>query len=123
MKFEDLKIGMKVKVISDNGFCSRYVGKTGFISGLDTTGYLDVRVTFDIEDDDYDWGYSSSIELVEEGVNETPEQHLLNELIKNMEKSLSVGATETLETLSRVYQRIKAFEHQDSINKLNNQQG
>ena len=122
MKFEDLKIGMKVKVVSDNGFCSRYVGKTGFISGLDATGYLDVRVTFDIEDDEGDWGCSSSIELVED-VNKTPEQQLLNELIKNMEKSLSVGATETLETLSRVYQRIKAFEHQDSINKLNNQQG
>ena len=122
MKFEDLKIGMKVKVISDNGFCSRYVGKTGFISELEATGYLDVRVTFDIEDDDYDWGYSSSIELAED-VNKTSEQHLLNELIENMEKCLSVGATETLETLSRVYQRIKAFEHQDSINKLNNQQG
>ena len=122
MKFEDLKIGMKVKVISDNGFCSKYVGKTGFISGLDATSYLDVRVTFDIEDDDYDWGYSSSIELAED-INKTPEQQLLNELIENMEKCLSVGATETLETLSRVYQRIKAFEHQDSINKLNNQQG
>ncbi len=122
MKFEDLKIGMKVKVVSHDGFYPEYVGKTGFISGLDSTGYLDVRVTFDIEDDDYDWGYSSSIELAED-VNKTSEQHLLNELIKNMEKSLSVGATETLETLSRVYQRIKAFEHQDSINKLNNQQG
>lgn len=122
MKFEDLKIGMKVKVVSCIGFCSRYVGKTGFISKLDSTGSLDVRVTFDIEDDDCDWGYISSIELAED-VNKTSEQHLLNELIKNMEKSLSVGATETLETLSRVYQRIKAFEHQDSINKLNNQQG
>ena len=122
MKFEDLKIGMKVKVVSDNGFCSIYVGRTGFISELDSTGYLDVRVTFDIEDDDYDWGYSSSIELAED-INKTPEQQLLNELIENMEKCLSVGATETLETLSRVYQRIKAFEHQDSINKLNNQQG
>ena len=122
MKFEDLKIGMKVKVVSDNGFCSRYVGKTGFISGLDSNGNLDVRVTFHIEDDDYDWGYSSSIELAED-VNKTSEQHLLNELIENMEKCLSVGATETLETLSRVYQRIKAFEHQDSINKLDNQQG
>ena len=122
MKFEDLKIGMKVKVVSDNGFCSKYVGKTGFISRLDSNGNLDVRVTFDIEDDDYDWGYSSSIELAED-INKTPEQQLLNELIENMEKCLSVGATETLETLSRVYQRIKAFEHQDSINKLNNQQG
>ena len=122
MKFEDLKIGMKVKVVSDNGFCSKYVGKTGFISGLDSNVNLDVRVSFDDEDDDYDWGYSSSIELAED-VNKTPEQHLLNELIKNMEKSLSVGATETLETLSRVYQRIKAFEHQDPTNKLNNQQG
>ena len=122
MKFEDLKIGMKVKVVSDNGFCSKYVGKTGFISGLDSNGNLDVRVTFDIEDDDYDWGYSSSIELAED-INKTPEQQLLNELIENMEKCLSVGDTETLETLSRVYQRIKAFEHQDSINKLNNQQG
>ena len=122
MKFEDLKIGMKVKVVSHDGFCSKYVGKTGFISGLDSNGNLDVRVTFDIEDDDYDWGYSSSIELAED-INKTPEQQLLNELIENMEKCLSVGATETLETLSRVYQRIKAFEHQDSINKLNNQQG
>ena len=122
MKFEDLKIGMKVKVVSHFGFCSEYVGKTGFISGLDSTGNLDVRVTFDIEDDDCDWGYSSSIELAED-INKTPEQQLLNELIKNMEKCLSVGATETLETLSRVYQRIKAFEHQDIINKLNNQQG
>ena len=122
MKFVDLKIGMKVKVVSDNGFYSEYFGRTGFISGLDATGYLDVRVTFDIEDDDYDWGYSSSIELAED-VNKTSEQHLLNELIENMEKCLSVGATETLETLSRVYQRIKAFEHQDSINKLDNQQG
>lgn len=122
MKFEDLKIGMKVKVVSNKGFYSKYSGKIGFISGLDSTGYLDVRVTFDIEDDDSDWGYSSSIELAED-VNKTPEQNLLNELIKNMEKCLSVGATETLETLSRVYQRIKAFEHQDSINKLNNQQG
>ena len=119
MKFEDLKIGMKVKVISDIGFCSISVGKTGFISELDATGYFDVRVTFDIEDD---WGCSSSIELAE-AVNKTPEQQLLNELIENMEKCLSVGDTETLETLSRVYQRIKAFEHQDSINKLNNQQG
>ena len=122
MKFEDLKIGMKVKVVSHGGFYSEYFGKTGFISGLDSNGNLDVRVTFDIEDDDYDWGYSSSIELAED-INKTPEQHLLNELIENMEKCLSVGATETLETLSRVYQRIKAFEHQDSINKLNNQQG
>lgn len=122
MKFEDLKIGMKVKVVSHGGFCSKYVGKTGFISGLDSNGNLDVRVSFDDEDDDCDWGYISSIELAED-VNKTPEQHLLNELIKNMEKCLSVGATETLETLSRVYQRIKAFEHQDSINKLNNQQG
>ena len=122
MKFEDLKIGMKVKVVSDNGFCSKYVGKTGFISGLDSNGNLNVRVSFDDEDDDYDWGYSSSIELAED-VNKTSEQHLLNELIENMEKCLSVGATETLETLSRVYQRIKAFEHQDSINKLDNQQG
>ena len=122
MNFEDLKIGMKVKGVSDNGFCSKYVGKTGFISGLDSNGSLDVRVSFDDEDDDYDWGHSSSIELAED-VNKTSEQHLLNELIKNMEKSLSVGATETLEILSRVYQRIKAFEHQDSINKLNNQQG
>ena len=121
MKFEDLKIGMKVKVISDHGFYSEYVGKTGVISELDTTGYLDVEVTFDNEDSD--WGHSSSIELVEECVNETPEQQLLNKLIENMEKCLSVGDTETLETLSRVYQRIKAFEHQDSINKLNNQQG
>ena len=122
MKFEDLKIGMKVKVVSDNGFCSKYVGKTGFISKLDECDGCDVRVTFDIEDDEYDWGYSSSIELAED-INKTPEQQLLNELIENMEKCLSVGATETLETLSRVYQRIKAFEHQDSINKLNNQQG
>ena len=122
MKFEDLKIGMKVKVVSNNGFRSQHVGETGFISELDSTGYLDVRVTFDIEGDNYDWGYSSSIELAED-INKTPEQQLLNELIENMEKSLSVGATETLETLSRVYQRIKAFEHQDSINKLNNQQG
>lgn len=122
MKFEDLKIGMKVKVVSNDGFYSKYVGKTGFISELDSNGNLDVRVTFDIEDDDYDWGYSSSIELAED-INKTPEQHLLNKLIENMEKCLSVGATETLETLSRVYQRIKAFEHQDSINKLNNQQG
>ena len=122
MKFEDLKIGMKVKVVSDKGFWPEYVGKTGFISGLDSTGSLDVRVTFDIEDDDCDWGYSSSIELAED-VNKPPEQQLLNELIKNMEKCISVGDTETLETLSRVYQRIKAFEHQDSINKLDNQQG
>lgn len=122
MKFEDLKIGMKVKVVSHSGFGSRHVGKTGFISRLDSSGNLDVRVTFDIESDDVEWGYSSSIELAED-VNKTPEQYLLNELIKNMEKCLSVGATETLETLSRVYQRIKAFEHQDSINKLNNQQG
>ena len=122
MKFEDLKIGMKVKVVSYSGFCTEYVGKTGFISELDECDGLDVRVSFDDEDDDYDWGYGSSIELAED-VNKTSEQHLLNELIKNMEKSLSVGATETLETLSRVYQRIKAFEHQDSINKLNNQQG
>ena len=122
MKFEDLKIGMKVKVVSNNGFRSQHVGETGFISELDSTGYLDVRVTFDIEGDNYDWGYSSSIELAED-INKTPEQQLLNELIENMEKCLSVGATETLETLSRVYQRIKAFEHQDSINKLNNQQG
>lgn len=122
MKFEDLKIGMKVKVISNNGFRSQHVGKTGFISELDSTGHLDVRVTFYTEDDNYDWGYSSSIELAED-INKTPEQQLLNELIENMEKCISVGATETLETLSRVYQRIKAFEHQDSINKLNNQQG
>ncbi len=122
MKFEDLKIGMKVKVVSHDGFYSKYVGRTGFISELDSTGHLDVRVTFDIEYDDYDWGHSSSIELAED-INKTPEQHLLNELIENMEKCLSIGATETLETLSRVYQRIKAFEHQDSINKLNNQQG
>ena len=122
MKFEDLKIGMKVKVVSDIGFYSSYVGKTGFISGLVSAGRLDVRVTFDIEDDEGDWGCSSSIELVED-INKTSEQQLLNELIENMEKSLSVGDTETLETLSRVYQRIKAFEHQDSINKLNNQQG
>ena len=122
MKFEDLKIGMKVKVVSDNGFCSKYVGKTGFIARIDSNVSLNVRVSFDDEDDDYDWGYSSSIELAED-VNKTPEQQLLNELIENMEKCLSVGATETLETLSRVYQRIKAFEHQDIINKLNNQQG
>lgn len=122
MKFEDLKIGMRVKVVSHDGFYSKYVGRTGFISELDSTGHLDVRVTFDIEYDDYDWGHSSSIELAED-INKTPEQHLLNELIENMEKCLSIGATETLETLSRVYQRIKAFEHQDSINKLNNQQG
>lgn len=120
MKFEDLKIGMKVKVISDNGFCSEYVGKTGVISDLEKSKGVDVRVTFDNEGSD--WGYSSSIELAED-VNKTPEQQLLNELVKNMEKCLSVGDTETLETLSRVYQRIKAFEHQDSINKLNNQQG
>ena len=122
MKFEDLKIGVKVKVVSHQGFLSEYVGKTGFISGLDSNGLFDVRVSFDIESDDFDWGYSSSIGLAED-VNKTSEQHLLNELIKNMEKCLSVGATETLETLSRVYQRIKAFEHQNIINKLNNQQG
>ena len=121
MKFEDLKIGMKVKVVSHDGFYPEYVGKTGFISELEKCNGLDVRVSFN-NGDDYDWGYSSSIELAED-INKTSEQHLLNELIKNMEKSLSVGATETLETLSRVYQRIKAFEHQDSINKLNNQQG
>ena len=123
MKFEDLKIGMKVKVVSHDGFYSKHVGRTGFISELDSNGDLDVRVTFDTEDDNnYDWGYSSSIELAED-INKTPEQQLLNELIESMEKCLSVGATETLETLSRVYQRMKAFEHQDSINKLNNQQG
>ena len=123
MKFEDLKVGMKVKVVSKKGFCSEYAGKTGFISELDAGGGLDVRVVFGNGGDDFDWGYSSSIELVDEGVNKTSEQHLLNELTKNMEKCLNVGATETLETLSRVYQRIKAFEHQDIINKLNNQQG
>lgn len=123
MKFEDLKIGMKVKVVSNNGFYSDDVGKTGFISQLEKCNGYDVLVTFDTEDWDEDWGYSSSIELVEECVNKTPEQQLLKELIENMEVCLSIGATGTLETLSRVYQRIKAFEHQDSINKLNNQQG
>ena len=122
MKFEDLKIGMKVKVVSNNGFDSEYVGKTGFISQLDKCSGYDVLVTFGTEIGDNDWGCSSSIELAED-INKTPEQQLLNELIENMEVCLSIGATGTLETLSRVYQRIKAFEHQDSINKLNNQQG
>lgn len=122
MKFEDLKIGMKVKVVSNNGFDSEYVGKTGFISQLDKCSGCDVLVTFGTEIGDNDWGCSSSIELAED-INKTPEQQLLNELIENMEVCLSIGATGTLETLSRVYQRIKTFEHQDSINKLNNQQG
>lgn len=122
MKFEDLKIGMKVKVVSNNGFDSEYVGKTGFISQLDKCSGCDVLVTFGTEIGDNDWGYSSSIELAED-INKTPEQQLLNELIENMKVCLNIGATGTLETLSRVYQRIKAFEHQDSNNKLNNQQG
>lgn len=54
MKFEDLKIGMKVKVVSNNGFDSEYVGKTGFISQLDKCNGYDVLVTFGTEIGDND---------------------------------------------------------------------
>ncbi|QYW06568.1 hypothetical protein uav_041 [Pseudomonas phage UAVern] len=55
------KIGDRVKVIDDDGFDSRYVGRKGVIAEIDET-HLPVRVDFD--DDDYDWGRFTGLELV-----------------------------------------------------------
>ena len=105
MKIEDLKIGMKVKVVADNGFYYYNVGKVGFISELDEGSGSDVKVIF--EDGTCDWGNHAGIELVEDGNNSPSEQQLLKDLIKNMEKALNGLDLESLETLSKVYQRIK----------------
>ena len=109
MKFEDLEVGMKVKIISGNGFCSENVGKIGHIICLDfSNSHLNVKVSFDSDRDDVvDWGNSSGLELVEDEPINSLEQQLLKDLIKNMEKALNGLDLESLETLSKVYQRIK----------------
>ena len=111
MKFEDLEIGMKVKVVSSGGFCGGNVGKIGHIIRLDPNNrHLNVKVSFDSEDDD--WGNSSELELVEGEPINSLEQQLLNSLIKNMEKASNALNLEHLDALSKAYQRIKSVSNQ-----------
>ena len=112
MKFEDLEIGMEVKVVSSNGFCSENVGKIGRIIRLDQGSSLNVKVCFDPETNIADWGYSSELELVEDESINSLEQKLLNSLIKNMEKALNSLNLEHLDALSKAYQRIKSVSNQ-----------
>ena len=113
MKFEDLEIGMKVKIISGNGFCSENVGKIGHIIQLDRHSCdLNVKVSFDSKGDETDWGHSSELGLVEDEPVKALEQQLLDTLVKSMEEASNVLDLESLETLSKVYQRIKSVSNQ-----------
>ena len=113
MKFEDLEIGMKVKVVSSIGFCGRNVGKIGHIIRLDPNNrHLNVKVSFDSEEGVVDWGNSSALELVEGEPINSLEQQLLNSLIKNMEKASNALNLEHLDVLSKIYQRIKSVSNQ-----------
>ena len=113
MKFEDLELGMKVKVVSSRGFCGENVGKIGHIIRLDPdNNHLSVKVSFDSEDDVADWGNSSDLELVEDEPINSLEQQLLNSLIKNMEKASNALNLEHLDALSKAYQRIKSVSNQ-----------
>ena len=113
MKFEDLEIGMKVKVVSSIGFCGGNVGKIGYIIRLDPdSSYLNVKVSFDSEDDGVDWGNSSGLERAEYEPTNSLEQQLLNSLIKSMEEALNALNLEHLDALSKAYQRIKSASNQ-----------
>ena len=113
MKFEDLEIGMKVKVVSSGVFCGGNVGKIGHIIRLDPNSrHFNVKVSFDSENDVVDWGNNSEIELVEDEPINTLEQQLLNSLIKNMDKASNALNLEHLDALSKAYQRIKSVSNQ-----------
>ena len=113
MKFEDLEIGMKVKVVSSKSFSGRNAGKIGHIVRLDpNTRHLNVKVSFGSGGDVVDWGNSSELELVEDEPINSLEQQLLNSLIKNMDKALNALNLEHLDALSKAYQRIKSVSNQ-----------
>lgn len=112
MKFKDLEIGMKVKVISGGDFYLENVGKVGRIVRLDHGKRLDVKVSFDDQNDDTDWGNSFALERVEYEPTNSLEQQLLNNLIKNMEKASNSLNLEHLDALSKAYQRIKSVSNQ-----------
>ena len=111
MKFEDLEIGMEVKVVSSNGFYCENVGKIGRVIKLEKGGHLDVKVSFDSEDD-VEWGNSSALERAEYEPTNSLEQQLLNSLIKSMEEALNALNLEHLDALSKAYQRIKSVSNQ-----------
>ena len=113
MKFEDLEVGMKVKVVSANGFYRKTVGQIGTIILLDPNSSLfDVKVAFDSKDESTEWGHSSALGLVEDEPVKALEQQLLDTLVKSMEEASNVLDLESLETLSKVYQRIKSVSNQ-----------
>ena len=112
MKFEDLKIGMKVKVVSSDYFNVGNVGKIGHIIRLDHGSYLNAKVSFDDQNDDTEWGNSYDLELVEDKPINSLEQQLLNSLIKSMEEALNALNLEHLDALSKAYQRIKSVSNQ-----------
>ena len=112
MKFEDLKIGMKVKVVSSDCFHVGNVGKIGHIIRLDPDSDFNAKVSFDSEGDETDWGNSSDLELVEDKPINSLEQQLLNSLIKSMEEALNALNLEHLDALSKAYQRIKSASNQ-----------
>ena len=66
------------------------------------------------EDDVTDWGNSSELEAV--GVETTqPLDQLMADLVKHMDKVLNGLDFVSLDTLSRIYQRIKSVSLEDEI--------
>lgn len=111
MKFEDLELGMKVKVISDGGFYNENVGKVGRVVRLDHGKHLDVKVSFNDQNDDTDWGNSGALVPVDSETTQ-PLDQLIDDLVKQMDKALNGLDFVSLDTLSRVYQRIKSVSNQ-----------
>ena len=73
MKLENCKIGVKVKIKKGaTSFESRYVGKEGIITGVDhDTSDLTVRVAFNDDYRETDWGHHKDLKLVKEDLYNT----------------------------------------------------
>lgn len=76
-KFEDLKVGDRVKVVAVGGFEKRSLGKFGVIHALDHGANLNVLVYS--ENGHADWGNSSELELV----SESEQQSLISNTIRS----------------------------------------
>lgn len=111
MNFKDLEIGMKVKVISGSDFHPKSIGKVGRIIQLDDGSPLDVKVSFDDQNDDTDWGNSIALVPVDSETTQ-PLDQLMDDLVKQMDKALNGLDFVSLDTLSRIYQRIKSVSNQ-----------
>lgn len=85
MNTQDVKLGQKVKCVRANLFYHFNVDKVGIVTLID-----EEHITVRFEDGDEDYGYATSLELVEDVATAKPVAANVKQAIADVEAALAV---------------------------------